>query len=75
MMTADDFERIANAIIDNPDVADNDYFMSDLCGVLDNSKYFNRDNFEKYIRAGIDKEEALSDMYPTDEMVREIEGK
>tara|TARA_R100000908_G_scaffold65400_1_gene55667 strand:- start:7104 stop:7328 length:225 start_codon:yes stop_codon:yes gene_type:complete len=74
-MTASDFERIADALIENPDVVDNDYFMSDLCEVLGNSKYFNRDTFEKYITAGIDKAEALSDMYPTDEMVKEIEGR
>jgi hypothetical protein len=73
-MTASDFERIADALIENPDVANNEYFMSDLCEILSNSKYFNREDFEKYITAGIDKEEARSDMYPTDEMVREIEG-
>lgn len=74
MMTASDFQRIADVLIANPDVANNDYFMSGLCEILRNSKYFNEDSFDKYITAGIDKEEALDDMYPTAEMVKSIEG-
>ena len=74
MMTASDFIDIADVLIKNPDVKNDDCFMSGLYEVLGNSKYFNKDNFDKYITAGIDKEEAENDMYPTDEMIKSIEG-
>jgi|TARA_A100000172_G_C3040094_1_gene110087 hypothetical protein len=74
MMTASDFQDIADVLIKNTDVYEDECFMNGLYEVLGNSKYFDKDNFDKYITAGIEKDDAEIALYPTDEMVRKIEG-
>jgi hypothetical protein len=61
-MTRKDYIAIANAIIMNPDIYDNEYFMSDLCNVFSNdNKKFDKNTFENYIEEGIKKEEIYNE--------------
>lgn len=61
-MTRKDYIAIANAIILNPDIYDNEYFMSVLCNTFSNdNKKFDKNTFENYIEEGIKKEEIYNE--------------
>ena len=56
-MTRKDYIAIADTIIMNPDIYDDEYFMSDLCDVFANdNQNFDKDKFINYIEERIIKE-------------------
>lgn len=62
-MTRKDYIAIADTIIMNPDIYDDEYFMSDLCDVFANDNpNFDKDKFNDYIEEGIREEGSCIDI-------------